>query len=322
MNAPYADNTARNTTLACDLNFAINDETFCTYVTRLKNLHNFLYQEAVPVADTAALEMGNLNVLYLHPDGRPATVREWNQVEKQTQALFLLLTPALRRKFLMGGTPSMVAWLPVHFLGLAAFSLFFAVITVQSDWPIFWMFLVYLIWLATLGAVGALAFIGMNALSIQDDITFDLTNTRLMLLRVALGALFAVVLTLPFGYAEFVTFCARVAQPFQQLLVKPDSASTEASVLTKQAVFLLLPFVLGFSTSLVILILNQIIEAAQTFFGRRSNPPAVPPPRVPPGDDVSYTGGPPSREERTPLTGISRQGPAAHAISVPSPSST
>jgi hypothetical protein len=184
------------------------------------------------------------------------------------------------------------------------------------------MFLVYLIWLATLGAVGALAFIGMNALSIQDDITFDLTNTRLMLLRVTLGALFAVVLTLPFGYAEFVTFCARVAQPFQQLLVKPDSVSTEASVLTKQAIFLLLPFVLGFSTSLVILILNQIIEAAQTFFGRRSNPPAVPPPRVTPRDDVSDTGGPPLKEERTPLTGTSRQGPAAHAISVPSTSTT
>jgi len=125
MNAPYADNTARSTTLASDLSFAIKDETFCTYVTRLKDLHNFLYQEAVPVADAAALEMGNLNALYLHPDGRAPTVREWNQVERQTQALFLLLTPALRRKFLMGGTPSMVAWLPVYFLGLAAFILVF-----------------------------------------------------------------------------------------------------------------------------------------------------------------------------------------------------
>ena len=326
MNAPGPDDTARNTTLVPDLSFAIKDETFCTYVTRLKDLHNFLYQEAVPVADAAALEMGNLNALYLHPDGRAPTVREWNQVEKQTQALFLLLTPALRRKFLMGGTPSMVAWLPVYFLGLAALSLFFAVITVQADWPIFWMFLVYLVWLATLGAVGALAFIGMNALSIQDDITFDLTNARLMLLRVALGALFAVVLTLPFGYGEFVTFCASVAQPFQQLLVRPDGASTETSVLTKQAVFLLLPFVLGFSTSLVILILNQMIEAAQTFFGRRPVSPTVPAPRATSGDNIADAGGPALREERTAPTSASPPALATHAAGVsaasPAPASS
>ena len=252
MHAPAAaDNSALKTTSPPDLAFAINDQTFYAALQRLKDLRNFLYQEAVPVDPTgaAALEMGNLSALYLHPNGRTPTVQEWNQVEKQTQAIFLSLTPALRRKFLMGGTPWMVAWLPVYFLGLAGLSLFFAVITIQQqDWPFFWMLLSYLIWLATLGAVGALAFIGMNALSIQDDITFDLTNTRLMLLRVALGALFAVVLTLPFGYSEFLTFCARIAQPFQQLIAKSGSEATDASVLTREAVFLLLPVVLGFST--------------------------------------------------------------------------
>ncbi|MBV9456741.1 MAG: hypothetical protein JO141_04385, partial [Bradyrhizobium sp.] len=195
----------------------------------------------------------------------------------------------------------MVAWLPVYFLGVAGLSLFFAVITIQQqDWPVFWMFLSYLVWLAALGAVGALAFIGMNALSIQDDITFDLTNKRLLLLRVALGALFAVVLTLPFGYAEFLTFCARVAQPFQQLIAKPGTEPTDASVLTKEALFLLLPFVLGFSTSVVILILNQMIEAAQVFFGRRAGSPTVPPPRTAADSDISYTGQPSSRDARTP----------------------
>jgi hypothetical protein len=288
MNTPGDDTnlTPKTTTIPANLDFAINDPTFCTYIKRLKDLHNFLYQEAVPVnpTDAAALEMGNLSALYLHEDGRPPTVQEWNQVEKQTQAIFLLLTPALRRRFLMGGTPWMVAWMPVYFLGAAALSLFFAVITIEAGWPIFWMLVVYLIWLATLGAVGALAFIGMNALSIQDDITFDLTNKRLMLLRVALGALFAVVLTLPFGYSEFIKFCARVAQPFQQLIEKAGTAPTDASVLTREAIFLLLPFILGFSTSLVILILNQIVEAVQTFFGRRSNALTVPPPRVTPDD--------------------------------------
>jgi hypothetical protein len=234
----------------------------------------------VPVnpLDAATLEMGNLSALYYHADGRVPTIQEWNQVEKQTQTIFLLLTPALRRKFLMGGTPWIVAWMPVYFLGVAGLSLFFAVVTIESDWPIFLMLLDYLIWLATLGAVGALAFIGMNALSIQDDITFDLTNRRLMLLRVALGALFAVVLTLPFGYSDFLSFCSRIAKPFLQP-PSPNTGAPDAGLLTKQAVLLLLPFVLGFSTSLVILILNQFVDAVQTFFGRR--PSTVAPAQVP-----------------------------------------
>jgi hypothetical protein len=320
MHAPgAADNAALKTTSLPDLDFAINDQTFYAALQRLKDLRNFLYQEAVPVDPTgaAALEMGKLSALYLHPHGRNPTVQEWNQVEKQTQAIFLSLTPSLRRKFLMGGTPWVVAWLPVYFLGLAGLSLFFAVITIQQqDWPFFWMLLSYLIWLATLGAVGALAFIGMNALSIQDDITFDLTNTRLMLLRVALGALFAVVLTLPFGYAEFLTFCARIAQPFQQLIAKPGSEPTDASVLTREAVFLLLPFVLGFSTSVVILILNQIIEAAQVFFGRRPNSPAVPRPRATNNSGISRTGRSSSKDKRTPPSAAAPPTAAAHAATI------
>ena len=326
MNAPGADDsTALKTRSPPDLHFAINDETFYASLQRLKDLRNFLYQEAVPVDPTgaAALEMGNLSTLYRHREGRAPTVQEWNQVEKQTQAIFLSLTPALRRKFLMGGTPLMVAWLPVYLLGVAGLSLFFAVITIQQqDWPVFWMFLSYLIWLAALGAVGALAFIGMNALSIQDDITFDLTNTRLMLLRVALGALFAVVLTLPFGYAEFLTFCARVAQPFQELIAKPGSEPTAASALTKEALFLLLPFVLGFSTSLVILILNQMVEAAQVSFGRRPASPTVPPPRPAANRDILYTDQPSSKDERTAQTPASLPTAVPHAAAIAASSSS
>ena len=254
------DNVGKSAT---DRKFAISDATFCAYLKRLNDLHAFLYQEAVPVNPSAGivLEMGNLSALYYHIEGRVPTIEEWNQVEKQTQTIFLLLTPALRRKFLMGGTPWIVAWLPVYFLGIAALSLIFAVVAIDLGWRIFWVLLVYLVWLATLGAVGALAFIGMNALSIQDDITFDFTNKRLMLLRIALGALFAVVLTLPFGFPEFLSFCSGIAKPI---------ADGQTAVMTRQAVFLLLPFILGFSTSLVILILNQLIEAVQAFFGRKA----------------------------------------------------
>jgi hypothetical protein len=54
-----------------------------------------------------------------------------------------------------------------------------------------------------MGAIGSVAFIGMNALSVQQDVTFDLNNDRLMVLRIVLGALFGIVLTLPFGFTQF-----------------------------------------------------------------------------------------------------------------------
>src|SRR5580704_17137865 len=98
MHAPgVSDNAALKTTSPPDLGFAILDQTFFAALQRLRDLRNFLYQEAVPVAPAgaAALEMGNLSALYLHPNGRTPTVQEWNQVERQTQAIFLSLTPPL-----------------------------------------------------------------------------------------------------------------------------------------------------------------------------------------------------------------------------------
>jgi hypothetical protein len=191
------------------------------------------------------------------------TSEEWNKVERLTQGFFFALTPALRRKFLMGGTPWMVAWLPLYFLGLAGLSICLAIVAMSaSDWPEYVLFLIYLVWITSLGAIGASASIGMNALSIQDDITFDLTNVRLMSLRIALGALFGVVLTLPFGYPQFLEFLRAVWRP--AVFYDPN-----LSILTKQTVFLLLPFILGFSTSLVLLVFSQLVEAAQVFLGRR-----------------------------------------------------
>jgi hypothetical protein len=117
----------------------------------------------------------------------------------------------------------------------------------------------YLLWLMALGATGAVAFIGMNVLSVQDDATFDLTNSRLMVLRIITGALFGLVLTLPFGFGEYILFCVALL----------GGVAGQEPNLTKQAALLLLPFVLGFSTSLVIMLLNQFIEAVQTFFGKK-----------------------------------------------------
>jgi hypothetical protein len=257
----------------------VNDEMFCRRLTRLTRLQEFLYQETVPIQDADAVTLGDLSGLHFRRGGRAPTSEEWSKVERRSQAIFRILTPTMRRKFLMGDTPWLAAWLPLYFLGGAICSLILAMIIMSAiDWPEYLLFVDYLVWLLSLGAIGASAFIGMNALSIQDDITFDLTNARLMYLRIALGALFGVVLSLPFGFPEFLSFCRVAWKP--SIFYNPKAGAVS---IAGEAAFLLLPFIFGFSTSLVILVLTQLSNAVQTFLGRQ---PLAPNPRTLPNSDL------------------------------------
>lgn len=166
---------------------------------------------------------------------------------------------------MLGAVPAMLAWLPLGLALVALIALIVAVKAYNSDLlhmgslganvlPF------YLVWLMSLGAIGAIAFIGMNALSVQEDITFDLTNRRLIIMRIALGALFGLVLSLPFGFPQFLDFCHAIGAT--------DNPGSDRPAVTVQAMMLVLPFILGFSTSLVILILTRFVDAVQGFFGR------------------------------------------------------
>jgi hypothetical protein len=184
------------------------------------------------------------------------------------------MNESLRRKYRLAGIPWIVAVLPIIFIILALTSMIAAILGTQG--PIFGfgspgaiVLPFYLVWLISLGAIGAVAFIGMNALSVQEDITFDLTNRRLMILRVVLGGLFGLVLTLPFGFQDFLDFCSKIGGALPKGARDSVGDGTGQNV-TWQAVTLLMPFVLGFSTSLVILVLNQMVEGIQAFFGKRS----------------------------------------------------
>jgi hypothetical protein len=128
------------------------------------------------------------------------------------------------------------------------------------DWPDYIFSIPFLIWLASLGAIGSVAFIAMNALSIQDDITFEITNMRLITIRISVGVLFAVLLSVPLVDFGFVSFCRELWKP--SVFHVSDS-----KVITQQAALLLLPFVLGFSTSLVILIMSRMVDAIEVLFG-------------------------------------------------------
>src|ERR1041385_2271367 len=246
------------------VNNRINDSQFMTEVNRLRNLKSFLNNEAIVLgmsgSDSKAL--GDLFTLVESSSGRSPTSGEGTRLDSFSQMFFQRLTESQRRRFLLGGIPKSFARLPMMFAAIALFSLLCSSVVpaliAGNDQKIFLgIFPFYLFWLVSLGAIGSIAFVGMNALSVQQDITFDLLNARLINLRIALGALFALVLTLPYGFSGYVQF-------LKSLYLFENSSTMSGS----DALLLIVPFLLGFSTSLVIMIMNRLLEAAQSFFGK------------------------------------------------------
>jgi hypothetical protein len=265
----------------------IDDDWFIANLKQLRALSTYVVQEGIHVEPKDGIDPLDLRKLNrLRPTrlplekGRSPTDEEWDAVDLHRRLLFGSLTLPQRRRFTVGAVPTVLAWIPLLFAVIALASLISAVIAWEH--PLFGAKInsgttvlpFYLIWLMSLGAIGSVAFIGMNVLSVQEDITFDLTKWQLIMLRIVLGALFALVLTLPFGFNYFIDFCNSISLAEASSLAKAsaDQASTKSEnpSFTVSAVMLVAPFIFGFSTSLVILILNRLVTAVQSFFGQSS----------------------------------------------------
>jgi hypothetical protein len=244
-----------------DLN-EIRDSRFTNQFATLTSLKTLLLTQGVRIReeDAPLLSFGKLNHLRYGEKGRLPTVDEWEQLDKHSQRLFSYLDEGLRKRFELSQTANLIAGLPVLFIFVALLSLMAAIFVVDRNAVLFGC---YFLWTACLGAIGAIAFLSMNALAIQKDATFDLTNKSLLAVRIVLGALFGVVLSIPFGFYSFITFCESIARGI--------ASQSAANFSLAGALPLLLPFVLGFSTSLVILVLNRFVESITVFFGGRSS---------------------------------------------------
>ncbi len=253
---------------------SICDAQFMDEVSQLRALRSYLIRQA-KITDARIPDLERLSVLRYNKDGRFPTNDERSELERGNQ-LYRILGEPDRRRFLSGQIPSAVIWV-VGVLGAMALCSLLAAFTVSvigrtilasgSLPPSFerfhriTMFVAFLTWISALGGIGSIAFIGMNALAVLQDVTFDTTNKKLVILRSILGALFGVVITLPVGYKAFTDFISSLFNP-----------SAPGAEVVSTTVLLLLPFVLGFSTTLVIMIMSQFVDAIQTFFGDRTRP--------------------------------------------------
>ena len=200
--APFPRSHAERADCICDRDF-MND------VERLKALRSYMIQQARG-AEAGSIELGQLNVLRYTEDGRFPTVYEWQYLEHESNKLYQYLPETDRRRFLYGQIPFVVVRTASALGFIALASLVVAVALPLFEKAIgesaakLGVFIAFLMWAAALGAIGSIAFIGMNALAVQEDATFDILNKKLIGLRVVLGALFAGVLTLSFGFDPFL----------------------------------------------------------------------------------------------------------------------
>jgi hypothetical protein len=246
----------------------IRDVTFMRELDNLRALCEFIRREHVDIRPDQAILLSFEKLSRLRVaeprlwsgsrGGRDARPEEWDLVEERTQALFSMLSEPQRRRYYLTKSEYIICRIPAISVPLAVLVLVGEVFYPQASFPL------YVAWLCLMGALGSIAFIAMNALSLHKDITFDLTNRRLLNLRVVLGALFGLVLAVPFGFGDFVKFGSDV----RSIAALPGSSLDTDTM--KQAVLLLLPFVLGFGTSLVLSFLNRIVEAFEVILGRRA----------------------------------------------------
>ena len=225
-----------------------------------------------PKAQEAA-QLGTLNVMAfaMVPYGnRPALASEWSAVETRTHALWSALSEPQRRRFAGTQVPGWFSYVVTALLVVALASVVVAAFAIQRGSPATGeLLLPFLAFVVALGAMGGGASIGMNALSVQDDATFDLSSRKFLWLRLVLGALLGTMLTIPWAYSGFHQFVTTLAGS-----APADGGGMPGKEQLAQGLWLLAPFVLGFSTSLVILILVRAVEALQSFFGKASGPKA------------------------------------------------
>jgi hypothetical protein len=243
---------------------AIRDARFWNQLTNLASLKALLLTRGVHIReeDIPLLSFGMLNDLRYDEKGRLPTIEEWEQLDKRSQKLFTYLGDELRKHFELSQTANLIAQLPLLLIFVALLVVaILSLIAVIFEIDRLLLLGCYFLWTALLGAIGAIAYLSMNTLSIQKDITFDFTNKSLLAVRIVLGALFGFFLSMPFGvYSSFITFWGSLAH---------GTPGTGAANFSLEAALLLLPFVLGFSTSLVILVLNRFVESITVFLGSR-----------------------------------------------------
>jgi len=251
----------------------VRDASFLGLVRRLRDARRFLIEEGVAFRsdDESALDVTELYRLQFNSSGGEVTRDQWMALERTERTLAGYFTPDLRQKLRLIEARLAIGRWPIWFLLLALCSFVVAVIAParllseeHATLASFVSLFAYLIWTVSLGGLGAAAFLAVNSLGIQSDTSFDIGDRSLIFMRLVVGSLFGFVLSLPVSLPAFTRFA--------QEAIGAAGEQTEASLQT--VALILLPFFLGFSTPLVLAVMNRCVSAVEILFGVRQMAPA------------------------------------------------
>ena len=108
------------------------------------------------------------------------------------------------------------------------------------------------------GALGASVYLLYAIIGAYNDSRMTMTSLYSEMLRLPIGAIV--------GWIVYVAFCQEY---FRQSFLSQSGTTTSGSEVTSEA-FLLLPFLAGYSSKLVVEILNRLIDSVRTTMGIKS----------------------------------------------------
>ena len=256
---------------------SINDRRFMAQLYELEKLKRFLFEQKVKFdpEQVTSIDLGPLNSVQYRASGRSPTAEEWKLLDEKLVTLTAYLDVDLRRKFRIRELSYFFGVIPLSFLLTAiavtvCYTTFAFIFPDPSSFGRYASFVILVIlWAITLGGLGACAFLAVQAMAVKksgsaqasgDDPfagdLIDVTDRNILQIRIILGCLFAFIIGLPLAYKSIDTL--------YDALINPKSGNPPQA---SDIAFILLPFILGFSTNLVLAILKRCVVAVQAFFG-------------------------------------------------------
>ena len=246
----------------------ISDQLFVRQLGYTRSLVTFLIRrQALPEKPPDVLaNLAALGSMRYSPRGRAASEEEWRKLYAISRGLASELPLEIATAFSIWRLRTFFGLFPFIFLimGIAALEATYlkGYAVWGSGWWSFIGLAAVLSWTCALGGLGTSAFFGTSLLAQLASATCndqaklkEITDTYLRT-RLMIGILFAFVLGLPFGHLSLDTASASL---FKDVVWDADLFTTMLHILA--------PFLLGFSTALVLSILERLIEGIKTTLG-------------------------------------------------------
>jgi hypothetical protein len=250
----------------------INDERFIDQLREVQNLKRYLFEEKVKFkrGQLGSIDLGPLNNLRFWSQGRTPTPGEWKLLDQKMSILTSYLNDELRQKIRIRELRIFFGLIPLAFLlasiGALLCRFLNGGIFTEDTLAFNTSYLLSLIvWTVAQGGLGACAFLGTRVATKRLEKkpldrsmdTTDITDKSILKIRIILGCLFGSLIGIPI---------ANLALDKIEAVLYPP-ANSSPNLIPSDLAFMILPFMIGFSTNLVLSILERSIDAIRTLFG-------------------------------------------------------